>query len=79
MMITYDSSRVIAVTKINDRMYDLTQYDLRSPDLEITFNESYGGHHDSYIKMKDVEQNSVGNQYCVVYYDDGLFKIRVFG
>ena len=29
--------------------------------------------------MKEVEQNSEGNGFAVVYMDDGIFKMRTFG
>lgn len=33
----------------------------------------------TYIKMKEIEQNSDGNKYCIVYMDDGVWKMRIFG
>ena len=77
-MITYDASRAITVTKKNDREYVLQQFDLEDPEYRETFHEVYGGHEQSYIKMKDVEQNSSGSLYCAPYVDDGIFKMRVF-
>jgi hypothetical protein len=40
--------------------------------------ERYGGTENSYIKMKDVEQDSDGTKYAIAYIDDGFFKLRVF-
>ena len=38
-----------------------------------------GGKPDSYIKLKEVEQNPAGNFYAIVYIDDGNFRLRTFG
>ena len=75
-MITYDSTRTIVVTKEDDTAYHIRQFDLVTQQLVCT--ERYGGTEDSYIKMKDVEQNSAGNKYAIAYIDDGQFKLRVF-
>lgn len=53
VMISYDSTRAITVTKRNDREYYVKMYDLES--YELTFEEKIGGKPDSYIKLKDVE------------------------
>ena len=52
-------------------MFDLETY-------ELTFNEKIGGEKDSYIKLKDIEQNDAGNQYACVYMDDGIWILRTF-
>ena len=41
--------------------------------------EMIGGEPDSFIKAKDVVQNSGGDQFAIVYLDDGVFKLRTFG
>lgn len=53
MMITYDSTRTILVTKKNDREYAVLMYDLNS--YECTFQEKIGNGTTSYIKLKEVE------------------------
>lgn len=53
VMISYDSTRAITVTKRNDREYYVKMYDLET--YEMTFEEKIGGKPDSYIKLKDVE------------------------
>jgi len=50
LIITYDSSRAITVTKKNDQEYFVKMYDLES--YELTFEELYEG---TIIKFKDVE------------------------
>ena len=45
----------------------------------LTFEEKIGGQEVNYIKAKDVEQNSNGTKFMIVYYDDGHFKFRNFG
>lgn len=76
MIITYDSSKAVTVTKRNDREYYIKQYDLETYDL--TFEEKIGGGDDQYIKLKEVEQSYSGKKYACVYNDDGKFYIRSF-
>ena len=76
-MITYDSTRAITVTKKDDREYWVRMYDLES--YAKTFDEQIGGTETSFIKLKEVEQNSKGDLYAINYVDDGNFKLRVFG
>ena len=45
----------------------------------MTFDEKIGGNKDNYIKLKEVEQNSTGNHFAIVYLDDGKFRLRTFG
>lgn len=78
MIITYDSRRAITVTKVSDKKYQVTQYSLRG-GFNVLFSEIYGGKPNSYIKMKDVEQNSKGDKFCAAYYDNGHFFLRMFG
>lgn len=75
-MITYDSTRTIVVTKEDDTAYHIRQFCLITQELVCT--ERFGGTEDSYIKMKDVEQNGAGTIYAIAYFDDGNFKLRVF-
>lgn len=77
MIITYDSTKAITVTKNNDIEYFVKQYDLES--YKMTFEERIGGNADQYIKLKEVEQNATGKKYAVVYNDDGVFFLRTFG
>lgn len=74
MIITYDSSRAVTVTKKDDEEYYVKMYDLES--YELKFEEKISG---NYIKLKEVEQNSAGNFYAIVFIDDGVFKMRTFG
>lgn len=44
------------------------------------FSESYGdGSDSSYVKVKEIEQNVTGDRYACAFYENGLFKLRVFG
>jgi hypothetical protein len=45
-------------------------------DKSIICKESFKGDH---IKIKDIQQNSAGTKYAVMFFDDGFFKIRTFG
>ena len=77
MIITYDSTKAVTVTKRNDREYYVKQYDLEHYGL--TFEEKIGGGPNQYIKLKEVEQSSDGKKYAIVYNDDGKFFLRTFG
>ena len=77
VMISYDSTRAITVTKRNEKEYYIKMYDLES--YEMTFEEKIGGNPDNYIKLKEVEQNAKGSLYAVAYFDDGKFRLRNFG
>jgi hypothetical protein len=57
--ITYNSRSAITVTIKSDREYWIKQYNLEN--YNITFEEKIGGLPDSYIKLKEVEQNAAGN------------------
>ena len=75
-MITYDSTRVIAVTKKDDTEYYIRQFCLLS--FQLVVSERYGGTEESYIKLKDVAQNSTGDKYAICFFDDGRFYLRTF-
>jgi hypothetical protein len=45
----------------------------------MTFEEKIGGEANDYIKLKEVEQNSTGKLYVIVYFNDGKFMLRNFG
>ena len=61
----------------SDREYWVKQHSLET--YIDTFEEKVGGLPDSYIKLKEVEQNSAGNKFAIAYLDDGKFRIRIFG
>ena len=50
MMITYDSTRAVIVSKVDDQEYLVQMYDLET--YQIQFEESFIG---TYIKLKEVE------------------------
>lgn len=77
MLITYDSTHTVAVTKNSDCLYFIKMFHLET--YECTFEEKVGGSDESYIKMKDIEQNASGSKFALAYIDDGNFKLRVFG
>ena len=77
MIITYDSTRAVTVTCKDDRTYYIKMYDLEKYDM--TFEERIGGGPDQYIKLKEVQQNSKGSEFAIVYFDDGKFFLRNFG
>jgi hypothetical protein len=76
MIITYDSTHTVAVTKSDDTLYMVRMFNLESYQNE--FSEKVGGSENSYIKMKDIEQNSNGSKFALAFIDDGIFKIRTF-
>ena len=73
MIITYDSTKAITVTKEDDQICYVKQYDLLS--YKLTFEEKVEG---SYIKLKEVEQAPDGKKFAIVYSDDGRFYMRTF-
>jgi len=75
-IITYDSTKVVTVTKRNDSEYYVKQYDLET--YEMTFEEKLGGNKGQYIKLKEVEQSPDGKSYAICYNDDGKFFMRTF-
>tara|TARA_B110000305_G_C19057659_1_gene455604 strand:- start:264 stop:443 length:180 start_codon:yes stop_codon:yes gene_type:complete len=53
VIISYDSTRGITVTKRNEKEYYIKMYDLET--YEMTFEEKLGGKDTDYIKVKEVE------------------------
>ena len=45
----------------------------------MIFKEKIGGNKGSYVKLKDVEQNFDGTLFALPYYDNGYWRIRIFG
>ena len=76
VMISYDSTKAITVTKKDNREFWIHMYDLET--YEQTFKEMIGGSKDCYIKAKEVQQNRAGNKYAICYIDDGKFRFRLF-
>lgn len=76
VILSYDSSRAITVTKRNPQEYYVKMYDLES--YELSFEEKIGGLDTDYIKLKEVEQNSAGKKYAIAYSNDGVFYVRHF-
>lgn len=77
MLITYDSTRALTVTKKDDRTYFIKMYDLE--EYHLMFEECIGGSKISYIKFKEVEQNGNGSEFAALYNDDGKWIMRTFG
>ena len=75
-MITNDSETAITIIKTSDREYWVLMFDLTS--YQRVFYEQIGGEPDSYIKLKEVQQNNKGDKYALVYYDDCKFRLRYF-
>ena len=77
MTISYDSTRAITVTKKDDSSYFVKMYCL--VDYEMTFEKEIGGEEESFIKLKEVEQNADGTRFALIYFDDGIWFLRTFG
>ena len=75
-MITYDSTMAITVTQKDDREYYVHLFSLET--YALIFDMKIGGKPDSFIKLKEVEQNSTGKEYAIAYLDDGKFYLRTF-
>jgi hypothetical protein len=76
VIITYNSKYAVTVTKKDEKEYWVKMYSLSTYDL--AFEEQIGGQDDDYIKLKEVEQNNKGDKFAMVYFNDGLFKLRTF-
>ena len=76
MTLNHRSTRAIVICKKSDAESWVMMYDLET--TRQTYMEKYGGLPNSFIKMKEVEQNGRGDRYACAYIDDGLFKLRVF-
>jgi len=74
LIITYDSSRAITVTKKDEKECYVKMYDLET--YEQCFEEKYEGY---CIKFKDVEQRADGKYYVAAFNDDGRYYMRFFG
>ena len=77
MMMTYDSTRIISVQIKDVHESYVAQHDMITK--ERMFYEKFGGHQDSYIKIKEVVQNSTGKMFATCYMDNGKFRMRIFG
>jgi len=53
VIISFDSTRGITVTKKSEKEYYVKMYDLET--YEMTFEEKIGGNDTDYIKVKEVE------------------------
>lgn len=58
LIITYDSKRIVTITKASDTAYFVKMYDLKT--FELTFEELIGNQEADdkekyYIKIKDIE------------------------
>lgn len=76
VMLSYDSTRAITVTKKDDHECWVKMYDLETYDQ--TFEEQIGGNPKDFIRLKEVHQNSTGKKYCITYINDGYFRLRIF-
>ena len=57
MIISYDSTRAITVTKKSESESVIKMYSLvRDEDFKICFEEHIGGKPEQYIKVKEVEK-----------------------
>lgn len=69
VIISYDSKHAITVTKKSEKEYYVKMYSLST--FELVFEEKIGGNENDYIKLKEVEQNSKGDKFAIVYFNDG--------
>ena len=56
-------------------MYYVKMYDLNT--YKLCFQEAVGCPN-SYIKLKEVEQNQTGDFFAIAYVNDGHFRVRTF-
>jgi hypothetical protein len=72
VMITYNSKHCITVLEHSDHLYLVRVYKL---ETLVFVEHAIKGKR---IRVKDIEQNNSGDQFCLTYIDDGLFKLKVF-
>ena len=77
MMMSYDSTRIISVQKKDNHESYVAQHCM--VEKTKVFYEKFGGHKESYIKIKEVAQNSSGTMFAACYMDNGKFRMRIFG
>ena len=75
-VVSFDSTLSITITKKDEHESSIMMHSLES--YEKTFHMQIGGNPTSYIKVKEVEQNSRGDKYAIAFIDDGKFFIRTF-
>ena len=73
MIITYDSTLAVTVTKKSDSCFFVKMYSLET--YELKFEEEFSG---SFIRAKEVEQSPSGKNFALSFFEDGVFKLRVF-
>ena len=71
-MITYNSKHCITVLWQSDEVYYIRVYKLET--LVFVEHQIKG----KGLRIKDIEQNAQGTQFCLAYIDDGIFKLKVF-
>jgi hypothetical protein len=64
------------VTKAHDWESYVKMYSMQTQ--ELAFEEKIGGQMDQYIKCKEVEQSPSGQLFALCYFNDGLFRVRIF-
>lgn len=75
--ITYDCNTIIAVTKADNREYNIKMYNINT--LEVISELWVGGGPRDFIKLKEVIQNKDGDHYAICYFNDGVFMMKHFG
>ena len=82
MVVTYDSSNLIAICSNTSDSFEVHCYSLTT--FKRTFNIAFNGEFESnddgsisetYLKVDNIEQNSLGTIYGIAYQDNGRFFI----
>ena len=73
MEISSQLTETIAVTKASERESLIKFFSLENKN--VVYEQRIAG---DFIKVKEVEQNTNGRLFAVAFFDDGLFRVRIF-
>jgi hypothetical protein len=73
MAISSQKSEIITVDKASEKESQIKIYSLKTKN-KVYQQKIFG----DFIKMKEAEQNPNGKIFAAAFFDDGLFRIRIF-
>ena len=73
MEISSQLTETITVTKSSERESLIKFFSLENKN--VVYEQRIAG---DFIKVKEVEQNPNGRLFAVAFFDDGLFRVRIF-
>lgn len=73
MMMSNDSYLCLAILVLDDTLFKIKAYDLKTQ--ELAFEKEFKG---VYLRMNIIDQNKKGNTFAVGYQNNGQFYMQVF-